>query len=92
MDLVLGGTCLKMRTDGSRRWGGAWPPGLRMETRVAEVPDEVLGRTLTEGQQRMFTHVMVGANDLAASKKFYDAVLVLLSQKVAVDCHWESVN
>jgi catechol 2,3-dioxygenase-like lactoylglutathione lyase family enzyme len=23
----------------------------------------------------MFTHVMVGANDLAASKKFYDAVL-----------------
>src|SRR5215470_8618704 len=31
--------------------------------------------TLTEGQQRMFTHVMVGANDLAASKKFYDAVL-----------------
>ena len=23
----------------------------------------------------MFSHVMVGANDLAASKKFYDAVL-----------------
>ena len=23
----------------------------------------------------MFTHVMIGANDLAASKKFYDAVL-----------------
>jgi catechol 2,3-dioxygenase-like lactoylglutathione lyase family enzyme len=23
----------------------------------------------------MFTHVMVGAHDLAASKKFYDAVL-----------------
>ena len=23
----------------------------------------------------MFTHLMVGANDLAASKKFYDAVL-----------------
>jgi catechol 2,3-dioxygenase-like lactoylglutathione lyase family enzyme len=26
----------------------------------------------------MFTHVMVGANDLAASKKFYDAVLCAL--------------
>jgi catechol 2,3-dioxygenase-like lactoylglutathione lyase family enzyme len=23
----------------------------------------------------MFSHVMIGANDLAASKKFYDAVL-----------------
>src|SRR5262249_36717235 len=33
------------------------------------------GRELTKGQQHMFTHVMVGANDLAASKKFYDAVL-----------------
>src|SRR5262249_35939833 len=32
------------------------------------------GRELIEGQQDMFTHVIVGANDLAASKKFYDAV------------------
>ena len=38
-------------------------------------PGEVPNRILTERQQRMFTHVMVGANDLAASKKFYDAVL-----------------
>src|SRR5262249_40446069 len=29
-------------------------------------------------EKRMFTHVMVGANDLAASKKFYDAVLGVL--------------
>ena len=43
--------------------------------RVAEVHANFPNQTLTEGQQRMFTHVMVGANDLAASKKFYDAVL-----------------
>src|SRR5215472_10083518 len=41
----------------------------------AEVQAKPQVRTLTEGHQRMFTHVMVGANDLAASKKFYDAVL-----------------
>jgi len=28
----------------------------------------------------MFTHVMVGANDLAASKRFYDAVLGAIGQ------------
>src|SRR5579863_9154671 len=32
-------------------------------------------RHLTQGQQHMFTHVMVGAHDLDASKKFYDTVL-----------------
>ena len=29
----------------------------------------------------MFSHIMVGANDVAASKKFYDAVLGALGVK-----------
>src|ERR1700758_295763 len=31
-------------------------------------------RSLTGERQPMFTHVMVGSNDIEASKKFYDAV------------------
>jgi catechol 2,3-dioxygenase-like lactoylglutathione lyase family enzyme len=32
----------------------------------------------------MFSHVMVGANDVQASKKFYDAVLAALGHKPGV--------
>ena len=32
----------------------------------------------------MFSHIMVGANDLEASKKFYDAVLGKLGAKPGV--------
>ncbi|MEQ8484691.1 MAG: VOC family protein [Pseudomonadales bacterium] len=32
----------------------------------------------------MFSHIMVGANDVAASKKFYDAVLGALGHKPGV--------
>jgi catechol 2,3-dioxygenase-like lactoylglutathione lyase family enzyme len=42
-------------------------------TRIAQ---SAMSRTLVhEKERRMFSHVMVGANDVAAAKKFYDAVL-----------------
>src|SRR5262249_29464577 len=41
----------------------------------APLPGLLRSRALTEGHQRMFSHVMVGANDVDASRRFYDAVL-----------------
>jgi len=42
----------------------------------ARVAQSAVSRTLVdEKERRMFSHVMVGANDIAAAKKFYDAVL-----------------
>jgi catechol 2,3-dioxygenase-like lactoylglutathione lyase family enzyme len=35
----------------------------------------ILRSERAKGAQRMFSHVMVGTDDVAASKKFYDAVL-----------------
>ena len=32
-----------------------------------------------ENRQTMFTHIMVGTNDIARSKKFYDAVFAALN-------------
>jgi len=32
----------------------------------------------------MFSHIMIGANDVAASKKFYDAILGVLGHKEGV--------
>ena len=32
----------------------------------------------------MFSHVMIGANDVAESKKFYDATLAVLGHKPGV--------
>jgi catechol 2,3-dioxygenase-like lactoylglutathione lyase family enzyme len=32
----------------------------------------------------MFSHIMIGANDVAASKKFYDATLAVLGHKPGV--------
>src|SRR5215475_6721112 len=61
-----------------RSWVGAVPRFTNVRRRAIAahlLPASRRFWILTEGQQRMFTHVMVGANDLAASKKFYDAVL-----------------
>jgi catechol 2,3-dioxygenase-like lactoylglutathione lyase family enzyme len=35
----------------------------------------VFGLTRLQEKREMFSHIMLGANDIAASKKFYDAVL-----------------
>src|SRR3974377_821775 len=43
MDLVLGGTRLKVGTDGSRRRGAPWPPGSCMETIRRESGSDSLG-------------------------------------------------
>ncbi|TKB56531.1 VOC family protein [Ferrimonas aestuarii] len=32
----------------------------------------------------MFSHIMIGANDIAASKKFYDAILATMGHKPGV--------
>jgi catechol 2,3-dioxygenase-like lactoylglutathione lyase family enzyme len=42
------------------------------------IPHRALGHVAypsREKERQMFSHVMVGANDIAAAKKFYDAVL-----------------
>ena len=38
----------------------------------------------TQRRNAMFSHVMVGANDLEASRKFYDAVLGTLGVPAAI--------
>ena len=36
----------------------------------------------------MFNHIMVGATDIEASKKFYDATLRSLRSQARVPAHW----
>ena len=38
----------------------------------------------------MFSHMMVGAKDVAASKKFYDAVFAVLGMPAGVVCNHDS--
>src|SRR5215208_5435435 len=37
------------------------------------------------GENEMFSHIMVGSNDIARSKKFYDALFVAMGGKPGVE-------
>lgn len=39
------------------------------------------GRTVAAWEKRVFSHIMLGANDIDASKRFYDATLATLGHK-----------
>lgn len=45
-----------------------------LERQALSVTVEMWNITLTKGRI-MFSHIMLGSNDLEASKKFYDAIL-----------------
>src|SRR5436305_1028971 len=44
-----------------------------------------LGKGRPEGERPMFSHMMVGSNDIARSKRFYDAVFGAIGGKPAIE-------
>src|SRR3979490_2771766 len=41
--------------------------------------------SFSRGENRMFSHVMIGSNDIARSKKFYDALFVAMGGKPGLE-------
>src|SRR5205809_2683730 len=48
------------------------------------LPNPVQGSGSKEGEIAMFSHIMIGSNDIARSKKFYDAALGALGIPPAI--------
>jgi catechol 2,3-dioxygenase-like lactoylglutathione lyase family enzyme len=61
------------------------PADVERIKRATSAPDPVRNHgTACEEENAMFSHVMVGSNDIDASRKFYDAVLGTLGVPPAV--------